>query len=1168
LIPAILAAALLLLPAALSAQDASEPPEPRRVETPAVQASDTASGPAETVAAETPEPVIQPMQSTELVESKIAEAEANAALSEEAKAKLIERYRAVASNLEETKAHGARAENYRKAIDSAPRETATIRAQLDAAQPLPDPPVELPADANLAAIEQRLSSERAEAAAQEARLAELDKVIEDLKQEPSAARERLDELKRALAELDEKLNLPPPEGLSEAELEAHQWQLESRRDALRAEVLMLEQRVLSAEARRQLAEARRDLAEHALERIKQRRAYLENEADRLRRIEAKRIQAETEEAARSTETSAPLVHDLAEQNRALSEDISEITEQLDRLDERDREIGDARKRVEEEFDSARERLEAAGLSQAIGQVLLDQRAELPDLRSLRRDATERADTIADLALDQVMNRDRLRELRNLQQAVDETLAEAGVAETERAALRPAIQEQLQRQRELLGRLIDIQESWQRAIGDLDFKANQLIDLVARYDDFLAERLLWVRSDVPVFEQHFGALPKAVQWLLSPEHWWEVFGVLLSQTLTSPALWLGLIVVLLLLSREPRLRRRIRDHAEPLRRISTDRFGHTLAALGLTLLLAAPWPLLCALIGWQLGGSLQATAFTKAIGQAFIAVAVPFYYLRAFKLLCMNGGVADRHFRWSSGTLRLLSRYFQIAALALLPLGFVTAAVANSGSPGLSGAFVQFAIALLCLGLALLTARLMHPTAGVLTDVLAEHPRGWPNRTRFLWYTILVGVPAAVAVVALAGYVYTAGVLLGSLVGELWLALILIVVHQSIVRWLIVTRRSLALKAALDRRASREAQREATEKGAQQPMTVETDVDLASLDSQTRRLLNSSIFIAASVGLWLIWSDVLPALNVFDRFTLWTYSSGANGEATTVPVTLADIGLILVIIIAAIIAGRNLPALMEILLLKHSHVSAGSRYTIITLMGYVITAIGAVMVFSTLGLSWGQVQWLVAALGVGIGFGLQEIVANFISGLIILFERPVRVGDIVTIGDTTGTVSKIEIRATTIRNWDKQELLVPNKEFITGRLLNWTLTDQINRVVIPVGVAYGSDTRKALSLLAEAADENDHVLKDPAPLTTFESFGDNSLMLFLRCYLDSLEFRLATTTALHQAISDKFAAAGISIAFPQRDIHLRSSEPLEVRFRRAEQAPDSGVAADGSPEALR
>jgi potassium efflux system protein len=252
-------------------------------------------------------------------------------------------------------------------------------------------------------------------------------------------------------------------------------------------------------------------------------------------------------------------------------------------------------------------------------------------------------------------------------------------------------------------------------------------------------------------------------------------------------------------------------------------------------------------------------------------------------------------------------------------------------------------------------------------------------------------------------------------------------------------------------------------------------------------------------------------------------------------------------IVAVVAAKNLPALLEILLLSRTSMSAGSRYAVTTMIGYVIAAAAALTIFSALGLSWGSVQWLVAALGVGIGFGLQEIVANFISGIIILFERPVRVGDVVTIGDTTGSVSKIRIRATTIRNWEKQELLVPNKEFITGRLLNWTLSDNLNRIVITVGVDYGSDVRLALALLEEAVTEDDRVLRDPEPRFTFEGFGDNALSLVLRCYLDSMDDRLAVTSDLHQSINDKFVAAGISIAFPQRDVHLSTAQPLEVRI---------------------
>jgi potassium efflux system protein len=210
--------------------------------------------------------------------------------------------------------------------------------------------------------------------------------------------------------------------------------------------------------------------------------------------------------------------------------------------------------------------------------------------------------------------------------------------------------------------------------------------------------------------------------------------------------------------------------------------------------------------------------------------------------------------------------------------------------------------------------------------------------------------------------------------------------------------------------------------------------------------------------------------------------------------------VLLIIIIAMAAGKNLPALLEILLLQHTSVSAGSRYTIITLTGYTITAIGAV-----------RLQHPRPDLGAGAmaGGGAQRRHRLRPAGdRRQLHQRPdhpvrapVRVGDIVTIGDTTGVVTKIEIRATTIRNWDRKELLVPNKEFITGRLLNWTLTDQINRIVITVGASSTAAIPARPATAGEVAAENERVLDDPAPLINFEGFGDNALRLVLRCYLD-------------------------------------------------------------------
>jgi potassium efflux system protein len=167
------------------------------------------------------------------------------------------------------------------------------------------------------------------------------------------------------------------------------------------------------------------------------------------------------------------------------------------------------------------------------------------------------------------------------------------------------------------------------------------------------------------------------------------------------------------------------------------------------------------------------------------------------------------------------------------------------------------------------------------------------------------------------------------------------------------------------------------------------------------------------------------------------------------------------------------------------------------------------------------------------------VANFVCGLIVLLERPIRVGDVVTVEGTTGTVTKIQMRATTITNWDRQEFVVPNKIFITSTLLNWTLSAPLNRILIPVGVAYGSDTEKARQILIDAAVDHPRVLDDPAPMATFEQFADSSLNLMLRAYLPDLENRIETITDLHTEIIKRFTAAGIEIAFPQRDIHLRS-----------------------------
>ncbi len=272
------------------------------------------------------------------------------------------------------------------------------------------------------------------------------------------------------------------------------------------------------------------------------------------------------------------------------------------------------------------------------------------------------------------------------------------------------------------------------------------------------------------------------------------------------------------------------------------------------------------------------------------------------------------------------------------------------------------------------------------------------------------------------------------------------------------------------------------------------------------------------------------------------SSDQAAPANGIPasLTLADLLMAIIFGILTLVAARNLPALLELTVLQRLPMDGGARYAISTITRYVILLLGVSAVSGALGVGWQQIQFLAAALTFGLAFGLQEIFANFVSGLIILIERPVRVGDIVTVGGVEGRVTQLRMRATTILDWDRKESLIPNKQFITGNIVNWTLSDSVTRTVIPVGVAYGSDTASVRKILLQVAHESDLVLKDPEPTAIFLRFGDSTLDFQLRVFIENRDIWPEMINQLHTDIDKAFREAGIEIAFPQRDIHIRSN----------------------------
>ena len=257
-----------------------------------------------------------------------------------------------------------------------------------------------------------------------------------------------------------------------------------------------------------------------------------------------------------------------------------------------------------------------------------------------------------------------------------------------------------------------------------------------------------------------------------------------------------------------------------------------------------------------------------------------------------------------------------------------------------------------------------------------------------------------------------------------------------------------------------------------------------------------------------------------------------------PVTIASLVSFFVFLLLAYGISRFLQRVLQ-RVYRRRQIDEGVQYALNRLLHYAILALGAFLALDNLGISITALAGLGAILAVGIGFGLQNIAQNFVSGLILLLERPVKKGDFVEVGDTRGTVREIHARATVITTLDNVDILVPNGQFITEPVINSTFDDRRVRIAVKVGVAYGSDTAKVKEVLERVAAEHNGVLKEPKPLVRFDDFGESSLDFTLLVWLNSPRTEPIVASDLRFAIDRGFREAGIEIPFPQRDLHLRS-----------------------------
>lgn len=969
---------------------------------------------------------------------------------------------------------------------------------------------------------------------------------------------RISQIDDMISDLEKQLKISAPADEPAVITDARKMELETRIYLLKAEKPALRNEQASYEAEESVGfpRAQQDLNKLRVQQQTEEVAALKSQITKRRNIEAQMRVQEAREKAIATN---PLLQPLAEKNQEYAEAIQVLNHKIQSVDQKYSQTSKILENLKKQFDQTKAKEQSVGLTGPIGLLLRNQQSSLPDVESRKESIEKRSHETNEVNLRQFELDEEWADFPSAEEKTEEILkqSEQQLSESEKTNLKQVVEELLTKQKEYLDTLIRSNNTYFLKLLDLDVAETELVQQTDEYEDYIQERIFWIKSSSPVSFSEIKTIPASLKWLLAPKHWKQVLESIQQDMIANPVIYgTALFCFLSLLYLAYNVRQQLRIINKEIIRSSYRKFGITARVAFLTSFIAIVWPAFIWFLAWRIGNNSVSPPFVKAVDYSLRQVGWLLFFWELIRQTCRPLGLGESHFGWYKQTVLYVRKNIRWVIPFSIPLLFVTLVLHGKEIDRTQDLLERLCFMSLLVVYTVFARRVFHPRSGLFQSILNYNQEVWYDRCKFLVYFLALVVPCLLIILTLIGFFFTAMSLFHLIFLTLWLFLIVIVFRAILLRWILIHHRKLSYQQNQERlEALRKESKESsgTETNLAGITTEEENpADLTKISAQIKRLVNAGMLVILLIGAFGIWGNILPAFNRLDSadFKLWSKTVQVEKEIkdeqgnikTDVterlePVTYLDVVLALVYAFFAVIATRNIPGLLEFLVLQRLPVETSVKYAITSLARYFVALVGIFIVFSALGLGWSKLQWLATALTFGLGFGLQEIFANFVSGLILLIERPIRVGDIITVDEITGIVSRIRMRATTITNWDRKEYIVPNRDFITGKLLNWTLTDSVNRVTITVGVAYGSDTNEATDLAMKILMDHPLVLEDPPPSITFESFGDSTLNLILRAYLPDLDNRLKTVHEIHTAIHEQFGEANIEIAFPQRDVHL-------------------------------
>lgn len=1086
----------------------------------------------------------------EIIEARLSQVESATDLPETAKVEIRTLYNQTLEQIGQHESWSARIRDYETRRKAAPQDLINAKAQLATAtsQPRTQPSIGIDDGETLEQLTQRLAQNEAELQKRRDDVKRLDDETKTRTDRKNTVPDLLTDASKRLEKTQIDLAASTPPDLLPRIVLARRTLLLARKQAIEHEIRSYQEELQFYDARAAVLAANLELARANVAQFETNVKTLEEAAGRLRREE---IDRQREQARDDLLAALPSLRAYAADNRALVEERDSLGRKISARSDQPKSIADLKQQIDRDFGAIRDIVAQPGISDVVGYELGRKRSDLNELRSYERELqaikAEMTRTRArllkiDHELDAVRAENAVDDLVHVSMSNDSRVDPVD-AETRVAGL-------VSTRAELLDKLRADYERYYSQLFGLSVDVGLLVEKIESFSEFIDKHVLWVRSTTPL---HQVSSPPDLRHVPAQL---RSLGTALARDVgdTTLVYVLALLVAGILFGARVRIRRRLEAIALRTGRVDTDSFGATFEAILCTVLLSLDWAFVTWFLGWRVGAMVdpfdaQGYEMTQAVSAGLRSAAMALLLITLVRRTCRAKGLAESHFRWSANSVRTARR--QIAWSLPFAAALIFLIGAAEGHTEFAWRDSVGRIAFIALGAICVVVlhRLFRPSTGILANRFRTNRTGWLYNLRHVWHLACVGLPLALSIASAAGFHYTAVRVGERLVQSFGLAAALVFLHALLVRWLFVAQRRLALKKAAETRKKQEADGKPDAKpqgGGEPTVTIaQAGLSLVDIGGQTRKLLRTLFAFTFIIGIWLMWGSMLPALSFMDGIHLSSYLVDVvpgNGEAVYKQaryITLTHVVLAVLIAIATVVLAKNIPGVLEIAVLSRLPMDASSRFAATAVARYSVIVIGVVVAFGAIGIGWSNVQWLVAAITVGLGFGLQEVFANFVSGLIILFERPIRLGDTVTVGGLSGTVTRIRIRATTITDWDRKELIIPNKEFVTGQIMNWSLSDRLLRLIVKVGIAYGSDIRLAKQLLLDVAAKNHKVLSDPKPKALFQAFGESSLDFELRTFVKDIDDYILARDTLHMEIDDAFREAGIEIAFPQRDLHIRS-----------------------------